>query len=408
MSEDFIQTKYNRPNSECPGKRGIHNVGISLPQSDRMPGCELVPSPIFTQGKTSLDTTKKTESTTSTMTKGRASPSLTLSMERASPNFTLTKEKVSPNLTSNKSRAWPGRSINKGEGSLNLKLIKGRASPSLGINKSSNSLTRGKASPKPNVIRRSLSPTKQAMGALGRPPSAQITPSGSTTFDDSRQIINSRSSAMDIKSFDRTDTFNSQSSATEESSTMTDSAYLINDIDYPRKSYDCDSITAGTLSSDELFATKSCVKINEKDLGAIETSVKQPENESRLIPISRAVNTVSAVQESLFEMFKETRDILMGYQSVLREKSVADFTIQCSDFSNTFSSLSSAYQACEDVIGNISDQLKDMRELTGEICDLLSQSTEREDLKAWVGLEESNQDAREHHYYNHHHHYLHH
>ncbi|GFS16165.1 death domain-containing protein 1-like [Elysia marginata] len=390
MSEDVCQTRFNRPKSGRPGRRGQQDEDKLLSHSEE----DAVSNSSSKQAKapTSIRVNKGRESPSLSMAKGRDSPSPALGTGRASPSPTLAKGRMSPSPSLNKGRASPSLSSSKGRESPSLTLNRGRASPSLNMGRSSPSPTKGRASPNPSMVKGRSSPTKQSRGPTGRPPHPQAPRGGRATPDDSRQS-NGRSSIADTRGPSSVDDIDAPTRPSSASVFITDGE------DFAGRSSDYDSASLTTTSSGDPTGTKSCD--NDSGIHGIASPVDQnaspnsptSEPEDRHSRLSRAVNTISALQESLSEMFKEAKAILTGYHSELKEKSIAEFSSQVSDFSRTFSSLSTVYQTCEKVTGNISDHLKDIRNLTSEISELVTQGAEREGIQAWV--EETDQDIRD-------------
>ncbi|KAK3774576.1 hypothetical protein RRG08_035006 [Elysia crispata] len=389
MSDDVCQTRFNRPKSGRPGRRGQQDEdNVSQQYGQAMtsnPG----------RASTSVRMNKGRESPSLSIAKRRTSPSPSMNAGRASPNPTLAKGRASPSPSLTKGRASPSLNANKGRESPSLASSRGRASPSLNKGRSSPSPTKGRTSPNPSMTKGRSSPTKQSRGPMGRPPSAQVPRGGRATPDDSR-LSNGRSSITNIRSHPSID--ETDASTRPGSVNGSVSVFITDGEDFAGKSSDYDSASMTTLSSGEPSGLTLC----DTDSGIIDVALAsdrnaagstQSENDDRLGRISRVVTTVSTLQESLSDMFREAKTILTGYQSQLKEKSIAEFTSQVSDFSQTFSSLTNAYQACEKVTGNISEQLKDIRTLTSEICELVAQGAEREGIQAWV--EESDQNIRD-------------
>ncbi|ESO93353.1 hypothetical protein LOTGIDRAFT_232757 [Lottia gigantea] len=104
---------------------------------------------------------------------------------------------------------------------------------------------------------------------------------------------------------------------------------------------------------------------------------------------------VVSLQISLQNIFQKSGHILGQYKEKLSTEQLKDFALNLTDFHESFVALSELFASCESLSQVINKDLKDIRHVTDDVCNLINRKFRDEDLVTWVDHTEKDHQEKE-------------
>ncbi|KAK6170307.1 hypothetical protein SNE40_018725 [Patella caerulea] len=159
------------------------------------------------------------------------------------------------------------------------------------------------------------------------------------------------------------------------------------DDDYSVDTFETESVTSLLDRIDKISSVQDCVSLTEPTMEEERVNVQEIGNR-KTYPYSHEIKTgcqnVYSLQETLSHIFHNSATLLQEYKTQLTTEQLKDFALNLGEFRENFMALTELYTSCEKLSFSMNKELKEIRHVTDDVCNLINRKFRDEDLITWI------------------------
>ncbi|XP_050392130.1 uncharacterized protein LOC126810860 [Patella vulgata] len=163
------------------------------------------------------------------------------------------------------------------------------------------------------------------------------------------------------------------------------------DDDYSIGTFETESVTSLLDRIDAISSGQDCVSLTETTMEEDRINVHGIDNR-KTYPYSHEIKTgcqnVYALQKTLSHIFHNSATLLQEYKTQLTTEQLKDFALNLGEFRENFMALAELYTSCEKLSFSMNKELKEIRRVTDDVCNLINRKFRDEDLITWIDHDE--------------------